>query len=90
MFTRKPRQDAHPAADQTAGVFFAKTFRELTARFLQQSNFALLRARYVLTQRSSPWGCSFSAKSIALSRHHIKAPSNGAAGAKITSVCRQP
>jgi hypothetical protein len=89
MNSRHLKQKELPCLS-AAGVFFGGTFRELTARFLQQSNFGMPRARYVLTQTSSPWGCSSSAKSIALSRRHIKAPANGAEGVKITSVCRQP
>ena len=51
-----------PAAGKPAGVSLARTFRELTARCLHRGNFALLRARYVLAQRSSPWDCPLSAR----------------------------
>ena len=43
-----------PGRLAAAQDFFARTFRELTATFLQSSNFASSRARYVLMQRSNP------------------------------------
>ena len=48
----------------------ARTFRELTARFLQHSNFRALRTRYVLMQRSSPWAAPLRA-SMALNRQQM-------------------
>ena len=53
MNSRHLKQKELPCLS-AAGVFFGGRFRELTARFLQPSNFAPLRPRYVLMSKGAP------------------------------------